>query len=277
MSKLKEIFEHKALEVAAAKSTVSLEDIKRCAADGPAIRPFKKALEESGRPLALIAEVKKASPSKGVIREDFDAAEVARAYRDAGAQCLSVLTDYKYFHGSRENLERAREESGLPCLRKDFVCDPYQVYEARAWGADAILLIVAAFMPSSFAIPWSSATQAGHPIACLNSLWTLAKDLGMDVLVEIHSREEVDVALRMGADLIGVNNRNLADMSTSLSMSEELLPLFSSHAFAVSESALGTPADLARVQAAGARGVLIGTTFCASPDIGGKVREVMGW
>jgi indole-3-glycerol phosphate synthase len=277
MSKLHEIFENKAAEIAVAKSTIASNEMRRMAADAPPVRPFRTALSDSGKPLALIAEVKKASPSKGLIRANFDPIKIAAAYRDAGAQCLSVLTDSTYFQGSRQNLELARAASGLPCLRKDFVCDPYQVYEARAWGADAILLIVAAFMPSTLAIPWSSAAKAGHSIACLGALWTLGKDLGMDVLVEVHNREEVEVALRFGADLIGVNNRDLSDMTTSLAISEELLPLIAPHALAVSESALEKHSDLSRVQAAGAKAVLIGTTFCASPDIQSKVREVMEW
>lgn len=208
--------------------------------------------------LALIAEVKKASPSRGLIRPDFDAAEVAAAYARAGAQALSVLTDETYFQGSAENLVRAREAGGLPCLRKDFINDPYQIYEARAWGADAILLIV-----------------AGLDDASLADLHRLAVELGMDVLVEVHTDEETDRALALGAPLIGVNNRDLTDFRTTLGTSDRLLPRISPHAFAVSESALESRADLDRVHAAGAGAVLIGTAFCAAPDIEAKVREVM--
>jgi indole-3-glycerol phosphate synthase len=225
--------------------------------EGP--RPFKAALEKA-QGLALIAEVKKASPSKGLIRPDFDPEEVARAYARAGAQALSVLTDEKHFQGSLANLQKAREASGLPCLRKDFIYDPYQVYESRAHGADAILLIVAMLDLQSLA-----------------DLHALAKDLRMDVLVEVHNQEELGVALGINADLIGVNNRDLADFATDLQVSETLLPLIKDKAFAVSESALATREDLNRVEAAGAEAVLIGTTFCSAPDIEGKVREVMGW
>jgi len=259
MSVLDRIFATKAEEVAAARATVSFEEIQRRAAAADAPRGFLRALEASTDRLALIAEVKKASPSKGVIRADFDAAEIARIYARAGATCLSVLTDVPYFQGSAENLQLARAASSLPCLRKDFLNDPYQVYEARAWGADAILLIVAALDDASLA-----------------SLHALATSLGMDVLVEVHTGEETERALRQGFPLIGVNNRNLADFRTSLEYSEELIPRIAPHALAVSESALETPADLARVLAAGARAVLIGTTFCAAPDIEEKVHELMG-
>jgi indole-3-glycerol phosphate synthase len=261
MNKLTEIFQHKVSEVEAAKAAVSLGELKRMVGDAPPVRPFKQALEQSGKLLGLIAEVKKASPSKGVIRNDFDPVYVATAYRDAGADCLSVLTDEKYFQGSKENLVLARAASGLPCLRKDFIADSYQVYEARCWGADCILLIVAGSTDSRI----------------LRELWLLGKELGMDVLVEVHSLPEAEVALELEADFIGVNNRNLSDMSTDIATSELLLPLISPHAVAVSESALESRRDLDRVEAAGARAVLIGTTFCAAPDIGGKVREVMGW
>ena len=262
MSKLSEILAHKAGEIERAKAAISLGELKRMAGDAPPVRGFRYALAHSGKPLALIAEVKKASPSKGLIRENFDPVQIAEAYRDAGADCLSVLTDAKYFQGSKANLELARAASGLPCLRKDFMIDPYQIYEARCWGADCILLIVAAF-PGEFDL--------------MRGLYGLAKELGMDVLVEVHSESEVEPALGLGADLIGVNNRDLSDMRTSLTISEELLPLIAPHALAVSESALETPGDLERVRVAGAGAVLIGTTFCASPDVGGKVREVMGW
>jgi len=265
MSNLQGILEHKIGEVERAKVAVSFDEIKAMAVDGPRVRPFKAALETAARDLALIAEIKKGSPSKGTIRADFDPRQVAEAYREAGAHCLSVLTDECFFQGSRENLETARSVSGLPCLRKDFIVDPYQVYEARAWGADCILLIVAAFQ---------SLRSKVHSLECL---WELGRELGMDILVEVHSRDEAEIALGIGADLIGVNNRDLSTLKTSLAVSDDLLPMVTLHAFAVSESALETHADLARVKAAGARAVLIGTTFCASPDIGVKVREVMGW
>ncbi len=211
--------------------------------------------------LALIAEIKKASPSKGLIRPDFDPVGVAQAYERAGAHALSVLTDEGYFQGSPENLRLAKQHTSLPCLRKDFVNDPYQVYQARAWGADAVLLIVAALSPTQ-----------------IEELHGLIQSLGMDVLVEVHTEEECEVALRIKCPLIGVNNRNLSNFETTLTISEQLLPaIHASGAVAVSESALETRSDLDRVQAAGANAVLIGTTFCAAPNIESKVREVMGW
>lgn len=257
MTVLDKIFARKAEEVAAAQAQLPETELAAMARDADPPRGFLKALR-SVEGLALIAEVKKASPSKGLIRPDFDPAEVARAYRDAGATCLSVLTDEHYFQGSPENLRIARKESGLPCLRKDFINDPYQVTQARAWGADAILLIV-----------------AGLTDDALRSLHDQAKDLGMDVLVEVHDDEETDRALRLGFDLIGVNNRDLRDFRTTLEISDRLLPRIAPHALAVSESALETRRDLDRVQAAGAKAVLIGTTFCAAGDIRAKVREVM--
>lgn len=259
MSKLDEIFARKRDEVEAAKQKVSFSDLRVLVREAPAVRPFREALE-GAEGVALIAEVKKASPSKGVIRESFDAGEIAAGYERAGAHCLSVLTDSHYFQGSRANLEAARRATKLPILRKDFMFDGYQVWEAREMGADAILLIVASL----------SDEQIGE-------LYGLAKELGMDALVEVHDLAETERALALGCDLIGVNNRDLADFKTDLSTSDRLIPMISPHALAVSESALESHADIERVHRAGAKAVLIGTTFCAAPDIEAKVREVMAW
>ncbi len=260
MSVLREIFEHKRLEVETAQAGSALAELEDRAREAEPPRGFRRALEEASTSLALIAEVKRTSPSKGVIREEFEPAAIARSYEAAGAHALSVLTDERYFGGSLENLRRAKEATRLPCLRKDFLMDPYQVHEARAWGADAVLLIVAGL--------------EREPLAELHAL---ALELGMDALVEVHSVEEAEFALGLGAEIIGVNNRNLADFKTDIAISEEILPLLAGRAVAVSESALETPADLRRVQAAGARAVLIGTAFMAAPDVEEKVREVMGW
>lgn len=223
-------------------------------------RGFRSALS-THRGLALIAEVKKASPSQGLIRANFDPVAIAQTYEDAGATCLSVLTDGPSFQGSLENLRACHEATRLPCLRKDFVLDDYQVLEARAWAADAILLIVAML----------ASEQLKHLHGC-------AKELGLDVLVEVHHEEEASAALELGADLIGVNNRNLHDLKTDLATTERILPLLKGkYVVAVSESAIRNHEDLLRVQAAGAKAVLIGTEFCAAPDIGVKVKEVMGW
>lgn len=259
MSKLREIFEHKAMEVAASKVRLPQAEIAEMAADLPPTRGFERTLRASGG-IGLIAEVKKASPSQGLIRGDFDPVAVAEAYARAGATCLSVLTDEKYFQGSPENLRRVRGAVTLPLLRKDFIADSYQLYEARLWGADAILLIV-----------------AGLDDGSLSELFEEAKALQMDVLVEVHNEEEVERANALGATMIGVNNRDLSTFQTDLATTERLLPSIRREAVKVSESALSTHADIRRAEAAGANAVLIGTAFCAEPDIESKVRAVMGW
>lgn len=258
MSVLKRIFEHKAEEVAAAKLRVSLRELQDLASTQPPPLGFGNRLRQTPHPIALIAEVKKASPSKGVIRPDFDPEVVARAYADAGADALSVLTDARYFQGSPENLRICRSFTNLPLLRKDFLFDPYQVYEARAWGADAVLLIVAALDDSQ-----------------LTDLQKLTWELGMDALVEVHSESEADRALAAGCRMIGVNNRDLGDFTTDLAIAERLIPMLKPHALTVAESAIETHTDVERMRVAGANAVLIGTTFCAAPDIASKVREVM--
>jgi indole-3-glycerol phosphate synthase len=260
MNVLDRIFETKRREVAEAKARAPLSSLKDLAASAGPPRGFKSALAAAELKPALIAEVKKASPSKGVIRPDLDPAEVARSYERAGAHALSVLTDTDYFQGSLQNLVKARGAVGLPALRKDFICDPYQIYEARAYGADAVLLIAASLGKTELA-----------------DLLALTKGLGMDALVEVHTPEEAGTALDVGADLVGINNRNLADFTTDLAITEAVAPLLNGHAFVVSESALVDRADIERVAKAGAGAVLIGTTFCAARDVEAKVREVMGW
>ncbi|RYG25902.1 indole-3-glycerol phosphate synthase TrpC [bacterium] len=260
MSVLDRIFARKGNEVAEAKTQVSETDLRAQVADSGPTRGFAQALVNAPQRVALIAEVKKASPSKGIIRRDFDAVDVATAYERSGAHCLSVLTDVAGFQGSEENLRRARAATALPSLRKDFLYDPYQVWEARAWGADAILLIATSLETSQIV-----------------DLMGLAQSLGMDALVEVHDEADVERALAAKATLVGVNNRNLADFTTDLSATEHLLPLFPEDTIKVSESALETQTDIERVHRAGARAVLIGTTFCAAPDVESKVREVMAW
>lgn len=258
MSVLDRIFATKRREVEETKALVPMVEMERRALAAGPVRGFHQSLLDSPFHPSLIAEVKKASPSMGVIREDFDAADIARAYVRAGAATLSVLTDKTYFQGSPDYLVSARGVSGLPVLRKDFLDDPYQIFEARAMGADAVLLIVAALDDKQ-----------------LIELHRLATGLGMDVLVEVHTQEEAERALRAECPLIGVNNRDLSDFKTSIEISERLIPLLAPHALVVSESALGTRADLDRVSAAGARAVLIGTAFCAAPNVEAAVRAVM--
>jgi indole-3-glycerol phosphate synthase len=260
MSVLDTIFEVKRQEVAAAKLAVSPAEMadRATAADPP--MGFRAALAAAPRRPALIAEVKKASPSKGLIRPNLDPAEVAASYARAGAHALSVLTDSRFFQGRPENLPAAKAASGLPALRKDFLFDPYQVAEARAWSADAVLLIAAALSKDQLA-ELREATVA----------------FGMDALVEVHSAEDVDKALDVGSDLVGINNRDLKDFRTDLAITETLAPLLSGRAFLVAESALECRADVDRVARAGVGAVLIGTAFCQAPDVAAKVGEVMGW
>ena len=260
MSVLERIFARKRVEVEAARASVPLAELRAQAADGERPRGFELALKTAAAAVALVAEVKKASPSKGLIRPGFDAVEVAEAYERAGAHAMSVLTDVEGFQGSALNLMRARAATALPCLRKDFLYDEYQVWEARAWGADAVLLIATSLEASA-----------------MRDLKGLAESLGMDALVEVHDEADVEKALGVEASLVGVNNRNLVDFTTDLAATERLLPMLPQGVTKVSESALETQADVERASRAGARCVLIGTAFCASADVEGKVREVMGW
>ncbi|MBS1712547.1 MAG: indole-3-glycerol phosphate synthase TrpC [Armatimonadetes bacterium] len=259
MSILEEIFAEKRARVASCKPS-GLDDVKVRAADAGPVRPFSAALLSSAHRPSLIAEVKRMSPSQGVICPDFRPLEIAAAFESAGADCLSVLTDEKWFGGSEEVFRAIRPTVALPMLRKDFVVDEYDVYAARAMGADAILLIV-----------------AGLTLGQLSGFQGLAWELGMDVLVEVHTAGEAEIALASGAKMIGVNNRNLHDFVENLETTESIFPRLSRESLLVSESSLKSNADVHRVAAAGARSVLIGTAFCRSDDPGGAVRSIMGW
>lgn len=260
MNYLSKIFEAKLEEVRDRSLRTPLAELRSRASDAEPPRGFLDALRGASVSPALIAEVKKASPSQGMIRPDFDPVAIARMYREAGAHCLSVLTDERFFQGSADNLVVARQSSGLPVLRKDFLLDPYQVWEARAMGADAVLLIAAMLEPSRLA-----------------DLHALARELHMDVLVEIHDEQDSERAEVCQPDLVGINNRNLHTFETDVSVTERLAPLWVGRALLVSESALEEAEDVRRVSAAGARAVLIGTAFCRAASIPDKVREVMGW
>lgn len=252
MSKLKEILDWKREEVAARKR----QGLPDATDSGP--RDFAAALLNAKTAPALIAEVKKASPSAGLIRPDFDPVAIARSYERCGAACLSVLTDERYFQGSDENLVKCRAATSLPALRKDFVVDAFQVEEARRLGADAILLIVAAL-------------NLGE----LVDLREQAESLGMPALVEVHDKAEMETALESGAKVIGVNNRNLATFEVDVAVTERLLPLAGNSRILISESGLHHRQDVERVHRAGAQAVLIGTAFCESPDLESKVLELM--
>ena len=221
-------------------------------------RGFLHALRDTSD-LALIAEIKKASPSAGMIRADFDPAALAKAYENAGAACLSILTDQPFFRGHEDYLKAARAACTLPVLRKDFILDPYQVYEARAIGADAILLIVAALEDARLA-----------------ELESIALDLGMDVLIEVHDQKELERALALRSPLIGINNRNLKTMITSLDTLRELSRCIPDNKLLVAESGLKTYADLLDLKAHGAKAFLIGESLMKQKDVETATKEILG-
>lgn len=268
MNLLRQILDSKRSEVEQAKARCPIDECKRRATSAGPTRGFRRAIEAADRRPALIAEIKRASPVAGPLRANLDAEALARIYENAGASCLSVLTDARYFQAAPEDLTRAREATRLPVLRKDFIVDEYQVYEARAMGADALLLIV-----------------NGMSSAQLGDLRELAESLGMDALVEAHSEEEAEAALAAGAIILGINNRDLETFELSADIGERILPKFRGRALLVSESALRSREDVARARAAGADAVLIGTAFCQEQPNGlplemsvpRMIREIMGW
>lgn len=254
---LKKIIARKHEEVAERSAQVSIADLKQRIADqqGSAFDPrsFADALAaslSSGRP-AVIAEIKKASPSKGVIRDPFEPAEIARSYEQGGASCLSVLTDVDFFQGADEYLQQARSACSLPVIRKDFIVDPYQIYEARALGADCILLIVAALTDEQ-----------------LSDLTALTHELGMDVLIEVHNAEELERILPLNTRLVGINNRDLHTFEVSLENTFKLLDRIPSDRIIVTESGILTPEDVAAMQDRQVNAFLIGEAFMRAEDPG---------
>ncbi len=250
----------KRLHIAACKATCTFSEMELLAANAPKTRGFAASLHAalaSGL-YGLIAEIKKASPSKGMIREDFEPATLARAYEAGGATCLSILTDTPYFQGRNEYLTAARAATRLPVLRKDFILDPYQVFEARAIGADCILIILAALDDSE-----------------AKELASVARDLEMDVLVEVHNENELDRALMLDSPLIGINNRNLKSLEVDVATTERLAPKIPDDRIRISESGLATPKDLKRMASSDVRCFLIGEALMRQADVEAATRALV--
>jgi indole-3-glycerol phosphate synthase len=256
---LRRILETKREEVRAARAAVPDAEMERRARAGATVRPFEAALRTaiSARRPAVIGESKRASPSKGLLRERYDPAAIARSYAAGGATCLSVLTDREYFQGAPEHLVAARAACALPVLRKDFIIDPYQVHEARAMGADCVLLIAAALEESA-----------------MRELEALALTLGMSVLVEVHDAAELDAALRLRTRLIGVNNRDLRTFETRLERTLELAPRVSAEHVLVSESGIRHAGDVRRLREHGISAFLVGEAFMRAEDPGRNLGEL---
>ena len=256
---LTRILEAKRREVDDAKARLPLREVERLARAAAPPRGFEAALRRrvaEGRP-AVIAEIKRASPSKGLIRSDFDPARIARSYAENGATCLSVLTDQEFFGGSRADLEAARGACALPALRKDFIIDPYQVFESRSWGADCILLIVGAVPDDQLAL-----------------LERIAMEAGLDVLVESHDAEQLARALRLETALIGINNRNLQTFETRLETTLELAARIPASRLLVTESGVASAHDVARLKGAKVSAYLVGGAFMAATEPGAELARL---
>lgn len=258
---LKKIVAHKQEEVATARISTPISELKSRIADLEDLpRGFERHLREAAASnwTAIIAEIKKGSPSKGLIRPDFDPLEIASTYQDSGATCLSVLTDEKFFLGHLRFLALIREVVSLPLLRKDFICDPYQIYEARAAGADAILLIAAML-----------------DLQQLKEFHAVARENHLDVLLEVHDEAELEQALQTSCTLIGVNNRNLRTFEIDMGTTGRLARLLPAGRLLVAESGINSRADIVRLQGEGARAFLIGEAMMREDDIGAKLQELL--
>lgn len=255
---LRKIIATKREEVAAGMARTGMQEIAGMAADMPPARAFAQRVREVGTTgPAVIAEIKKASPSAGTIRENFQVDQIAASYETAGAACLSVLTDSEYFKGANEYLQQARDACSLPILRKDFMVNPWQVYESRVLGADCILLIVAALERKQ-----------------LLEFDGLAREIGLDVLVEVHHQDELNDALATGASLIGVNNRNLHTFTTDLTVSERLYPMIPQDRTMVTESGIHSREDVVRLRRCGIQAFLVGEAFMRREDPGSALRSL---
>jgi indole-3-glycerol phosphate synthase len=256
---LKEIILKKKEKILLARQNLPEEDLKIKVQDLPATRPFIEAINKP-RQLLLIAEIKKASPSRGIIRSDFNHQEIARIYQDAGVQAISVLTEEDYFLGNISYINEVKAVANLPILRKDFIWEPYQVYESRFFGADAILLIADLLSKDK-----------------LSELMQLADSLGLDYLVEVHTEKELKKVLNLKVPLIGINNRDLHTLEVDFKITEKLFPLIPKGQIVVVESGIKTYQDVLFLKILGVSAILVGEAFMEAEDLKKKVEEIMGW